>query len=190
MSREATLRYLAVPLILFGILLAPGLSAAARPEPKIIEIHGQVKGEKATVRFRLYDAFTPEMVEALKSGIEISCQTVVRVERIHRNWFDATVGEVTVSRSVRHDSLTRVYRLSRGGVEETLPDLFSALDGMTSYEIVLPLRIPAVQGKFYQARIRTRLDRVGLSQPLRTIFFFSSIWDVETDWWKGDLSAP
>lgn len=184
------MRYLAVPLILFGILLAPGLSAAARPEPKIIEIHGQVKGEKATVHFRLYDAFTPEMVEALKSGIEISFRTVVQVDRIHRNWWDVTLGEVTVSRSVRYDSLSRVYRLSRGGTEETLPDLFTALDGMTVYEIVLPLQIPAVPGKLYQARVRTRLDRVGLSQPLRTIFFFSSLWDVETGWWKGELSAP
>lgn len=184
------MRYLAVPLILFGVLLAPGLSAAARPEPKIFEIQGQVQGEKATVRFRLHDAFTPEMVEALKSGIEISFQTVVQVDRIHRNWWDVRVGEVTVSRSVRYDSLSRVYRLGRGGTEETLTDLFTALDGMTAYEIVLPLRIPAVPGKLYRARVRTRLDRVGLSQPLRTIFFFSSLWDVETGWWKGDLSAP
>jgi len=184
------LRYLAVPLILLGVSLAPGLSAAARPEPKIVEIRGQVKGEQAFVRFQLRNAFTPEMVEALKSGIEISFRTQVEVERVHRNWFDVTVGNLTVSRSVRYDALSRVYRLKRSDGEKLLPDIFSALDEMTRYEVVVPMRFPAVPGKRYRARVRTRLDRVGLSEPLRSIFFFSSIWDVETDWGKGSLSSP
>lgn len=184
------MRYLAVPLILFGISLAPGLSAAARPEAGIEEVRGHVQGERAFVRFQLRNAFTPEMVEALKSGIEISFRTQVKVERVHRNWFDVTVGDLTVYRSVRYDSLSRVYRLKRSEGEELLPDIFSALDQMTRYEVVVPLRFPAVSGKRYRARVRTRLDRVGLSEPLRSIFFFSSIWDVETDWRRGDLSSP
>lgn len=184
------MRYLAVPLILLGISLAPGLSAAARPEPKIAEIRGHVKGEQAFVRFQLRNAFTPEMVEALKSGIEISFRTQVEVERVHRNWFNVTVGDLTLSRSVRYDALSRVYRLKRSDGEKLLPDIFSALDEMTRYEVVVPLRFPAIPGRRYRALVRTRLDRVGLSEPLRSIFFFSSIWDVETDWGKGSLSSP
>ncbi len=184
------MRYLAVPLILLGVSLAPGLSAAARPEPKIVEIRGQVKGEEALVRFQLRNAFTPEMVEALKSGIEISFRTQVEVERVHRNWFDVTVGKLTVTRSVRYDALSRVFRLRRPDGEKLLPDIFSALAEMSSYEVVVPLRFPAIPGKRYRARVRTRLDRVGLSEPLRSIIFFSSLWDVETDWGKGSLGAP
>ena len=184
------MRYLAVPLILLGISLAPGLSAAARPDARIEEIRGHVQGERAYVRFRLRNAFTPEMVEALKSGIEISFRTQVKVERDHRNWFNVTIGELTVSRSVRYDALSRVYRLRRSEGENLLPDIFSALDEMTRYEIVVPLRIAAVPGRRYRALVRTRLDRVGLSEPLRSIFFFSSIWDVETDWGRGSLASP
>lgn len=190
MSREALLRYVCMSLILFGILVAPGLSKAASPAPKIVEIGGQVHGAEARVRFHLRDAFSPEMIEGLKSGIEVSFQTVVRVERVHKNWFDVTVGEVRFSRSVRYDSLSRVYHLNRGSGQEVLPDLFTALNGMTDYEVAVPLREPAVAGKKYRARVRTRLDRVGLSEPLRSIFFFSSIWDLETGWERGDLSAP
>lgn len=184
------MRYLAVPLILLGVFLAPGLSAAARPEAKIVEIHGHVDGERAFVRFQLRNAFTPEMVEALKSGIEISFRTQVEVERVHRNWFNVTVGDLTVSRSVRYDALSRVYRLKRSDGEKLLPDIFSALGEMSRYEVVVPLRFRAIPGKRYRALVRTRLDRVGLSEPLRSIFFFSSIWDVETRWGKGDLSSP
>lgn len=184
------MRTLAVLLIPLGVLLAPALFAAERPEPRIVEIGGQVKGEQGIVRFRLQDAFTPEMIEALKSGIEISFRTQVEVERVHRNWFDVTVGERIVARSVRYDALSRVFRLKGSEGEKLLPDIFSALAEMSRYEIDVPLRFPAIPGKKYRARVRTRLDRVGLSEPLRSIFFFSSLWDVETDWGKGDLRSP
>lgn len=130
------------------------------------------------------------MVEALKSGIRISFKTIVRVERVHRNWFDTTVGEVRFSRSVRYDALARVYRLDRGSGEELLPDILSALDAMTRYEVSVPLRVRAERGKKYRAQVWTRLDRVGLSEPLRSIVFFSSLWDLETKWTRGSLAAP
>lgn len=167
----------------------PSVSAGAPATPRITDIHGEAKGEKATVRFTLRNAFSPEMVEALKSGIEISFKTVVRVQRHHRNWFDTTIGEITFSRSVRYDALSRVYRLKRGGDVELLPDIFSALAGMTRYEVVVPLDTPVTPGKRYQALVRTRLDKVGLSEPLRSILFFSSLWDVETEWAKGAIKA-
>jgi hypothetical protein len=189
MSGEAVLRYVAISLIFLGVLVAPDLSAAA-PKPDIANIRGQAKGKEARVSFTLRKAFSPEMVEALKSGIEISFKTVVRVQRVHRNWFDITMGEATFSRSVRYDSLSRVYRLNRGKGEELLSDVFAALAGMTQYEVVVPLDFEIERGKKYRAWVRTRLDKVGLSEPLRSIFFFSSLWDVETDWEKGDISAP
>ena len=189
MSGEAVLRYVAISLIFLGVLVAPDLSVAA-PKADIANIRGQAKGREARVSFTLRKAFSPEMVEALKSGIEISFKTVVRVERVHRNWFDATVGEVTFSHSVRYDSLSRVYLLNRGKGEEVIPDIFAALSGMTQYEVVVPLDFEIERGRKYRAWVRTRLDKVGLSEPLRSIFFFSSLWDVETDWEKGDISAP
>ena len=189
MSGEVVLHRLAVPLTLFEILFSANISFAS-PKPQIVDIKGQVRGLEARVFFTLGNAFTPEMVEALKSGIEISFKTVVRVERVYRNWFDPTVGELTLSRSVRYDALSRVYRLHQGTGEELLPDVQSALSGMTQYEITVPLTVPAERGKPYRAHVRTRLDRVGLSEPLRSIFFFSSLWDVETEWGKGSLAAP
>src|SRR4030066_332807 len=104
MSGGGGVRYVAFSLIFLGVLVTPALSAAA-PKADIANIRGQAKGREARVSFTLRKAFSPEMVEALKSGIEISFKTVVRVESVHRNWFDAPVGEVTFSRSARYDSL-------------------------------------------------------------------------------------
>jgi Domain of unknown function (DUF4390) len=184
MSGEDLLRRLAVPFILIFALLAEN-GVAASPKPGIVGIRGQARGREARVLFALQNAFTPEMVEALKSGIEISFKTVVRVERVHKRWFDASMGELKFSRSVRYDALSRVYRLHRGAGEELLHDVHSALAGMTQYEIVVPLTRDVERGKTYRVYARSRLDKVGLSEPLQSIFFFSSLWDVETDWARG-----
>ena len=183
------MRRIIISFILLILLVTVNGSAAA-PKPEIVGIHGQVRGREARVHFALKNAFTPEMVEALKSGIEISFQTVVWVERVHRSWFNASMGELKFSRSVRYDALSRVYRLHRSAGEELLPDVHAALAGMTRYEIVVPLTSDAESGKTYRVHVRSRLDKVGLSEPLRSIFFFSSLWDVETEWTRGYLSAP
>jgi hypothetical protein len=181
-----------VPVLALVLALVLPVAGYAAPvqRPEIVDIRGTVQGREAHVSFRLDSGFPPEMVEALKSGIEISFRTTVRVERVHRNWFNTTAGEIRFYRSVRYDALARVYRLNRGRGEELLPDILSALDAMTHYEVVVPLKGTAERGKRYRAHVRTRLDRVGLSEPLRSIFFFSSLWDLETRWTRGYLAAP
>ena len=175
-------------LSLLGIL--PGSSLARPLVPVISEVSGTIQGGQARVRFILQNAFTPEMVEALKSGIEITFKTTVEIERVHRNWFNRSMGRVEYSRSVRYDALARVYRLHRDDGDELLPDVLAALDRMTRFEVVVPVTGDVERGEPYRARVHARLDKVGLSEPLRSIIFFSSLWDVETDWARGDLKTP
>lgn len=129
------------------------------------------------------------MVEALKSGIEISFKTLIRVEKVRHGWFNESMGEADITRTVRFDALSRVYRLIRGGQEEIVNDIFGALNGMTNYEVKIPIYIDPVRGGSYRVRIRTKVDRVGLSEPLRSIIFFSSYWDLETEWARGYLAV-
>jgi hypothetical protein len=170
--------------------LPPGSSLARPPVPGISDISGTIRGGEARVRFTLQNAFTPEMVEALKSGIEISFKTTIEVERVYRRWFNRSMGQVRYTRSVRYDALARVYRLHRDDGDELLADVLAALDRMTRFEVVVPVTGDVEKGKPYRALVHARLDKVGLSEPLRSIFFFSSLWDVETDWARGNLQAP
>jgi hypothetical protein len=165
--------------------------AYAGPEsPRIADVAGSIQGDTAHVRFTLRNAFPPEMVEAMKSGIEITFKITVQVERVYRGWFDQKMGEVRYTRSVRYDALSQVYRLQRDDGNELLPDIHAALDRMTRFEVVVPIRGEVERGKPYHARVRAQLDKVGLSQPLRSILFFSSLWDVETEWARGRLATP
>ena len=184
------MRVLIVLIVLSLSGLLPASSHARPPVPEISEVSGTIRGGEARVRFTVRNAFTPEMVEALKSGIEISFKTNVEVERVYRNWFNRTMGYVEYTRSVRYDALSRVYRLHRDDGDELLPDVLAALDRMTRFEVAVPVTGDVEKGKHYRARVRARLDKVGLSEPLRSIFFFSSLWDVDTDWSRGDLKTP
>ena len=170
--------------------LPPGSALAAAPVPGISDVSGTIQGGAARVSFTLKNAFTPEMVEALKSGIEITFKTTVVVERVYRNWFNRQMGHVQYTRSVRYDALAGVYRLHRDDGDEQLPDVLAALDRMTRFEVAVPVTGDVEKGKSYRASVRARLDKVGLSEPLRSIFFFSSLWDVETGWSRGNLQAP
>jgi hypothetical protein len=174
-------------LTFFG--LPTGSSHAGPPLPVIPEVTGTIHDGEARVLFTLRNAFSPEMVEALKSGIEITFKTTVKVDRVYRRWFNRPMGEVLYSRSVRYDALSRVYRLHRDDGDETLADVISALDRMTRFEVLVPVHGEVEKGKPYRASVRARLDKVGLSEPLRSIFFFSSLWDVETDWAHGILHS-
>jgi hypothetical protein len=167
------------------------LSAIAHAAPKVpvvTDIRGRIRPGEAHVAFNLKNAFSPEMVEALKSGIEISFKTDIRIEVVRHGWFNDTIGQAEIVRTVHFDALSRVYRLTRGGREEHIDDIFGALSGMTSYEVNIPVSSDPVVGNSYRVRIRTRLDRVGLTEPLRSILFFSSLWDLETPWARGYLA--
>ncbi len=174
-----------------SLLALPAARAeAAAPPPSVAHVGGTIRGSEARVRFRLENAFSPEMVEALKSGIEISFRIRVEVQRVHSNWFDVTIGEVKDTHSIRYDVLSRVYNLRHGAGVEVIPDIREALQRMSRFEVTVPVTGEAARGKAYRAGVRVRLDRAGLSDPLRSIVFFSSVWDVETEWAYGPLQAP
>ena len=160
------------------------------PKPVVTHVGGTVQGREARIHFHLENAFSPEMIESLKSGVEISFHISVEVERIHRNWFDVMIGDYQYIQSIRYDVLSKVYQLRYPGGEEILPDLQQALDRMTVFQATVPLSVEVTRGKLYRAGVRVRLNRAGLSEPIRSVVFFSSIWDVETNWGRGPVTAP
>jgi hypothetical protein len=76
------------------------------------------------VSFALTDGVTPEVRDAIHSGLATTYSYDIAVSRGTAGWFDRTLASVTVSASVRFDNLTRRYQLSRsmdGRVEDARP---------------------------------------------------------------------
>ena len=104
------------------VLLAARVLCAADPAPDItvtpIARDGQV-----VVSFDMADAFTPEVRDAIQSGLSTTFSYDVELRR-GGGLFDRTVTSLTISATVRFDNLTRRYQMSRtvdGRVEDARP---------------------------------------------------------------------
>ena len=159
-------------------------------KPAVADVGGIIHGKEAYIHFRLENVFFPEMIEALKSGMEISFRIDVEVERVHRNWFNVKVGDLHFTQSIQHDVLSRAYRLRHPDGDEIFSDLQQALDKMTFFQVTLPLSMEIRRGKIHKASARVRFGRAGFSEPLRSMVFFFSKWDLETSWGSGPVIAP
>jgi uncharacterized protein DUF4390 len=161
---SSCLRVFAVALALLGVVRAagdPGLTVTP------IARDGQV-----VVSFDLSDGFTPEVRDAIQSGLSTTFSYDVDLRR-GSALFDRTVASVTITANVRFDNLTRRYQMSRavdGRVEDARPagDQDAVRAWMTHFERV-PLSTTAAletNGEYYvRVRAHTRPHGGGFLWP-------------------------
>ena len=118
---------------------------------------------QVVVSFDLHDGFTPDVRDAIQSGLPTTFSYEVALRR-DSALFDRTVASVTVTAVVRFDNLTRRYQMSRtvdGRVEDARPteDQEAVRAWMTHFERI-PLSATAAletNGEYYvRVRARTR----------------------------------
>jgi len=113
MSRRL-LRSVLVGTALVG-LAAPGHAQDLRVTPLLRD--GQV-----LVSFTMAGAFDDDVRAAIRSGLPTTFAYEVEIKRSVSLWFDRTIASTTVSATVRYDTLTRRYQVTRmldGRVEST-----------------------------------------------------------------------
>ena len=93
------------------------LSLSAVPvfarDAKIQDLRVEILENRYQASFRVEGAFTPEVEERIASGLETSFRHRVRVYGKRTIWFDNLLLEMEVTTTVKFDSLTKQYTLSR-----------------------------------------------------------------------------
>jgi len=148
--------------VFVAILFLAGIGRAAGTDPDLtvtpIARDGQV-----VVSFDLSDGFTPEVRDAIQSGLATTFSYEVDLRR-GSALFDRTVASVTITAIVHFDNLTRRYQMSRavdGRVEDARPteDQNAVRAWMTHFERI-PLSATAAletNGEYYvRVRAHTR----------------------------------
>jgi hypothetical protein len=93
-------------------LAATGV-VAEQPKPQIRNLAATAAGGKVSIRFDLEGAFTsPEMVEALQSGLPTSFTYHLEIFRDHPNWFDDSIAKSRIEVICTFNALTREYLLN------------------------------------------------------------------------------
>lgn len=63
--------------------------------------------------FTAADSYTPEVREAVQSGLPTTLTFIVELRQSAVIWFDHTVASVTVASSIKYDNLTRAFQVSK-----------------------------------------------------------------------------
>lgn len=139
---------------------AGAVHAAVDPDLTVTPI---ARDGQVVVSFDLSDGVTPDVRDAIQSGLSTSFSYDVDLRR-GSSLFDRTVASVTITAMVRFDNLTRRYQMSRmvnGRVEDARPteDQNAVREWMTHFERI-PLSATAAletNGEYYvRVRAHTR----------------------------------
>jgi hypothetical protein len=86
-----------------------GVLAAAQT----IQVTPLTREGRVYVSFKLSDGFTDEVVDAIHTGLTLTFVYDVDLKRSAAVWFDRTIASATVSATVKYDTLTRKYSITR-----------------------------------------------------------------------------
>lgn len=99
-------RWALATLLVAAVVARLGAAAIIRVTP--LARDGQI-----FLSFEMQDAFTPEVRDAVLSGLNTTFAYDIELRRSTALWIDRTVNSATIAANVRYDTLTRRYHLTR-----------------------------------------------------------------------------
>lgn len=93
-----------------SLLAATAFSAST---PRTLQVIPLSRDGEVLVSFNLGEPLTPDIRAAIQSGLTVKFVYTVDLRRSALVWFDRTIAQATVVASVRYDTLTRRYHVSR-----------------------------------------------------------------------------
>ena len=160
-------------LLLLAAVAAVSIGAAEAP---VIRITPLAREGHVLVSFTLADGFTSDVRDAIQSGLTTTFSYDVDLKRDATFWFDHTLASTNVTASVKYDTLTRKFSLTRssdGRIDEaeSTDSEERVRQRLTNFDR-LPLFSSAglePNGEYYL--------RVRAHTTPRTTWFFWSWWD-------------
>jgi len=144
--------------ILFALFLATSVATVYATEG--VRIVPLVRDDSVLVSFELTDGYTPEVKDAVHSGLKTTFTYTVELRQDVPAWVDRTIATSVITNTVQYDNLTRRATLTRtldGHVEstQTTEDEAVIRQWMTTFQ-KMPLFKTAEleQNREYYVRVR------------------------------------
>jgi hypothetical protein len=178
-------------LLLIVIVWAAGVVPAMAKEAYLSDFVVTNTRDHLLVYFSVNNCFTPEMNNAIESGIETTFTFFIQLREKRDLIWDKKIADLEVNHSIKYDSLKKIYsvRFSEDNIREVSARNFEEAKKMMA-EIVALKVLPMHQlkkGKRYQLQMMAQLDKIRLPFYLHYVLFFVSLWDFETDWYAVDF---
>ncbi|HOF05309.1 MAG TPA: DUF4390 domain-containing protein [Syntrophales bacterium] len=174
--------------LFFGSLCCPAASSAR--EAQISDVLLAKNQDTITVFARVTNCFTTAMESAILAGVPTTFTFHVDFYQEKNFWPDKKLASVVLRQTIKYDNVKKIFLVfSSGGNPMVFPDLEGAKRAMAEMTatVTIPRNINRRLGTYYLL-IKARLDKVRLPLYMEYVFFFVSLWDFETDWYRKEVS--
>jgi hypothetical protein len=132
-------------------------------------------------------AISKDMEAAILAGVPVTITFLVDLYQERTLWFDRKAASVVIKQTIQYNSVKKtfyVWLLNRQD-PEGFHDFEGAKRAMTELNgvVVAPVR-QLQKNRTAYIMIKAKLDKVRLPLGMEYVFFFVSLWDFETDWYK------
>jgi hypothetical protein len=160
-------------------------------EAKISDFLITSTSQDVLIYFRVKNCFTAKMEEAIRAGIPTTFTFIIELLQERDNNFDKLESSFEIKHTIKYDNIKRLFYVTyseKGKTPEQFTYLSTAKRAMSEVNglTVFPLK-RLIRDNRYYIRVKAKLDKVRLPLHLEYVFFFLSLWDFETDWYRQDF---
>jgi hypothetical protein len=136
---------------------------------------------------KVNNAISKDMEKAILAGVPTTITFIVDLYQERSLWFDRKAAGVVIKQTIKYDKVKKTFYIWLHSRQEPegFQDFESAKRAITELNgvVVAPVRQLQQYTPTY-IMIKAKLDKVRLPLGMEYVFFFVSLWDFETDWYK------
>ena len=175
--------------IVLYLFLLPAEAFAA--DAKVTDLMITNTSKNLLVYLKGENCFTRNMEEAILAGIPTTFTFILELRRERRYWFDKKESFLEVRHTIKYDNIKKTFYVAfteRDRKPVQFKEFSKAKIAMAELNgiVFTPLR-QMTKGDRYYLRVKAKLEEVRLPLHLEYVFFFVSLWDFETDWFRQDF---
>jgi len=136
---------------------------------------------------RVTNCFTKDMEAAILAGVPTTFTFLVDLYQERRYWLDKRITSLIVKHTIKYDIVKKLFSVSSDGEKEPMlfQDYESAKRAMADINGLPLTPIKSLQrNEYYYVQIKAKLEKIRLPLNMEYVFFFVSLWDFETDWYR------
>jgi len=139
---------------------------------------------------RVTNCFTRDMESAILAGVPTQFTFLVDLYQKRIHWFDKKISRLVITHTIKYDSVKKTFNVSSSNGQEPIgfQDFDSAKRAMADLNgvVIAPIR-HLEKDKTYSVSVKAKMDKVRLPLHMEYVFFFISLWDFETDWYRQEF---
>lgn len=173
-------------LVIVLVLSSTQLFASEEKKPALANIIVTTSEEDMLLFVTIKDGFNQKMIEGVKSGLPVSFTFHMELKRIRTWWFNDTLLNSEITRTLTYDALKKEYSISFSEKENKTITTRSVIEAkrlissLSGYPIVRRARL--IPDAPYTLRVKVTLAENRLPLGMHYIIPFTSLWNFETDW--------